>query len=296
MCNKELDELIIKYGILEKAFDHIRVIDPLEHTVLFHNGADSVSTGFHCFELLGKNKVCENCISIRAYHDDKTYTKIEYNKDNVFFIIAIPVDLPDRRVVIEIIINATSSLILETNQGNIYSEMHEVIDKMNNLVLKDSLTGVYNRRYINEKLPEEIKHARNSEKSISIIMVDIDYFKKVNDTYGHLCGDRALKKFAQILSQGLNRTTDWVARFGGEEFLICLPGANNEVAGQIAERLRKKVEKSVITYGNKKFQITASFGINTITPGKHITMNEVLELADGKLYEAKHNGRNRVEK
>jgi diguanylate cyclase (GGDEF)-like protein len=220
---------------------------------------------------------------------------MEYSEKDIYVIIAIPIDLPDRRVVLEIIKNTTNSLILETDNGNIYSEVHELIDKMNNLALKDSLTGIYNRRYINEKLPLEITGAQLTGKDISVIMTDIDFFKRVNDTYGHLCGDRTLKKYAKILSQSLSRDIDWVARFGGEEFLICLPGVSKERAIEVAEKMRSKLENSTLDCGQNKIKITASFGVFTGSPQMKYSMNDMIKYADAKLYEAKNNGRNRVE-
>ncbi|HWT76884.1 MAG TPA: GGDEF domain-containing protein [Mobilitalea sp.] len=295
MVNKEFEELILKYDILEKAFDNIRLVDPAKNRVLDLSGTTTEDTELKCFESLGKNKVCDNCISMRAYHDNRPYVKLEYSMKEIYAVIAIPLDLPDRRVIMEILKNATSSLIMESNQSNIYSEVQELIDKMNNLALKDSLTGIFNRRFINEKLPAEITSTKFSGKNLSIIIADIDYFKKVNDTYGHLCGDRVLKKFAKLISQCLSREEDWLARFGGEEFLICLPGADLKRTAEVAERMRKKIENSQFDCGPYQFKLTSSFGVSTVTPGMNITMEQLMEKADTKLYEAKNNGRNRVE-
>ncbi len=295
MNKKEMEALLVQYGILERAFDYIRLVDPINKVVLDFHGTNSENTNFRCFHYWGKNKVCDNCVSVRAFHDDRTYVKLEYNQNEIYVVTAIPVNLPDRRVAIEIIKNATNSLVLDTQDGHIYTELHELIDKMNNLAMKDSLTNLYNRRYINEKLPIDMANSAISEKSMSIIMADIDFFKKVNDTYGHLNGDQTLKQFAKLLTSGIKRGTDWIARYGGEEFMICLPGASKEKAAEIAENIRQKVEDSNIDCGANQFRITASFGIGTRTPNKVLTMEELIDIADKKLYEAKHNGRNRVE-
>jgi diguanylate cyclase (GGDEF)-like protein len=126
-------------------------------------------------------------------------------------------------------------------------------------------------------------------------MVDIDFFKNVNDTYGHLVGDCTLKSIATTLNRSLKRDNDWVARYGGEEFLICLPGAPLEIAKELAEIIRKKVESTPITSGEQEFFITASFGVSSVTPKSGATITTLIEEADKKLYEAKRNGRNRVE-
>jgi diguanylate cyclase (GGDEF)-like protein len=183
--------------------------------------------------------------------------------------------------------------------GNIYqgsdSEVYDMIDSMNNLALRDPLTGVYNKRYINEKLPINIIAAALSEQEISIIMADIDYFKMVNDNYGHLAGDEILKSFAAILSDCLKRESDWVARFGGEEFLVCLPGASRDKALDIAESMRSKVEAEEFHVKDNNIRITSSFGVASIKPVTGTNTQSLIDCADEKLYAAKNNGRNRVE-
>jgi len=295
MENKDFEALLAEYDILGQAFDNIRMVDPINKVVLDLSEKKAKTTEITCFSFWGKNKVCDNCVSVRAYHDNKTYVKLEYNADDIYIVTAIPVNLPDRRVVVEILKNATNILVLDTQHSNVSTEIRDLIDRMNNLAVKDSLTNLYNRRYINERLPIELANAALLNKRISIIMADIDFFKKVNDTYGHLNGDCTLKQFAQIISAGMKRDTDWIARFGGEEFMICLPSASTEKAKEIAEAIRKKVEESIIDCGEHQFHITASFGISTQQEDQVISMEELIDLADKKLYDAKHNGRNRVE-
>lgn len=295
MYNKELTELMDQFNILEKAYDFIQLIDPVNKKVVnYYNNTSKVSL-HHCYDCWEKNIICDNCISYRAYWDNKTYVKMDYNQDNIFMVTAVPIDLADRRVVIELFKNATDSLVLDNRGANNNTEIHQMIDRMNSLALKDSLTGVYNRRYIDEKLPAILSNAFVSEQNLSVIMADIDNFKIVNDTYGHLTGDCTLKQFAGLLSKCLRRSTDWVSRFGGEEFLICLPGADNKQAAEIAELMRKSIEDHTMDCGEHKFRITSSFGVSTKKSHENISLEELLEEADKKLYEAKHNGRNRVE-
>lgn len=204
-------------------------------------------------------------------------------------------ELANQRIVIELLKNTTD--VMAFGNGN-YSEIYEMIDSMSNLALKDTLTGIYNRRYINEKLPVDLISASLSEQTLSVIMADIDFFKKVNDVYGHLAGDCVLKNFAETLSGCIRRESDWVSRYGGEEFLICLPGAEIEKAKEMAEHMRSAVENNVIRCGEHTVKITASFGISSIkpTPGEPcVSVEKLIECADKKLYTAKNNGRNRVE-
>ena len=161
----------------------------------------------------------------------------------------------------------------------------------------DSLTGCYNRGYLNEVLPREITRALRYKRPFALTMCDIDHFKKINDTYGHQCGDEVLKKLVRSISEVIRADTDWLARYGGEEFLIVLPETRLQNASGMAERLRKNIAKNAIETQEHKIPITASFGVtgfNSANPPQNITSDALIHLADKYLYAAKHQGRNQV--
>lgn len=295
MYNKELTEIMSLSDVFNKAFDNIRLVDPIEKQVIKNHNNKLEDTGIQCYEFWGKNKVCDNCISLRACKDNKTYIKLEYSNGGIYMVIAIPIEVSNRKVVLELLKKATDSLVVDSFDNERVSEIYSMIDNMNYLALNDALTGLYNRRYINENLPINLTNAALAETEISVIMADIDYFKNVNDTFGHLGGDGALKFFAGILSQSLKKENDWVARYGGDEFIICLPGINLTNAIEIAEKIRRNVETSSFAYGENQIKITASFGVVSINSKTVIDINELIESVDKKLYEAKRKGRNRIE-
>lgn len=156
---------------------------------------------------------------------------------------------------------------------------------------KDFLTGLLNRRALNQIFNKHLEISELTGQPSSIIITDIDFFKKINDTYGHLVGDAALKHFANILRESL-RKSDYIFRIGGEEFLILLPNTPKEEAKRIAENLRQKVATTPLEYENLRINITASFGITEFRNHQHV--EEVIKDADEKLYIAKREGRNRV--
>ena len=161
----------------------------------------------------------------------------------------------------------------------------------------DSLTGCYNRGHLNELLPREIKRALRYKHPLALAMCDIDHFKKVNDTYGHQCGDEVLKLFVQSITDLIRADTDWLARYGGEEFLLVLPETNLENAYGLAERLRKHIAQKIIATEEDKVSITASFGVtgfDASTSSNNITAETLINKADKYLYEAKKQGRNKV--
>lgn len=159
--------------------------------------------------------------------------------------------------------------------------------------LRDPLTKLYNKRYLMERLDSELKFARRHETSISLLMLDIDHFKKVNDTFGHLAGDKVLEHLAVVLVKAV-RNEDVVARFGGEELAIVLRAIPIDQAAQLAERLRKLVEATVIEHGERRLQATVSVGVAAYPITRAETAEQLLEAADQALYRAKHAGRNRV--
>ncbi|MDM8526084.1 diguanylate cyclase [Desulfococcaceae bacterium HSG8] len=163
------------------------------------------------------------------------------------------------------------------------------------LSVTDPLTKAYNRRYLNKNLPLALRHAFRYEHPLSIIICDIDYFKKVNDRYGHQAGDRVLEEFSRYLMQAVRKGTDWVTRYGGEEFLVVLPETNLKGGYRAAERYRHLISKKTILYQKEKINITASFGVACAYPsedGEEVKMESLIEAADRCLYQAKEDGRN----
>jgi diguanylate cyclase (GGDEF)-like protein len=152
----------------------------------------------------------------------------------------------------------------------------------------DELTGLMNRRELNLRAPELINQAKRYTHNIALLMIDIDHFKKINDAYGHLEGDRVLKALGQKL-QKFGRQTDLIARFGGEEFILLLPDTNKNDAKTFAQRLHQLISGIEVNHT----PVTVSIGI-TMTDGSH-SLNDLTNQADGALYEAKKNGRNKTE-
>ncbi len=173
-------------------------------------------------------------------------------------------------------------------------------ERLQYLGLIDPLTGVNNRRFFDQRLIEEITSAIREQEEISCLFIDIDHFKRINDTYGHQSGDIILKEVAQIIRE-LLRTTDVVARYGGEEFTVLLANKGQQKAMEIAGRIRETIEKQTFMVSDgEKITITTSIGINTLNTDEHDgEINTIaalfVERADRALYQAKNNGRNRIE-
>jgi diguanylate cyclase (GGDEF)-like protein/PAS domain S-box-containing protein len=164
------------------------------------------------------------------------------------------------------------------------------------LSYRDSLTGVANRRMFDTLYPVEWAKARVTGEPLSLVVIDIDYFKQYNDHYGHVQGDECLRRVAQALDAGASRSRDLCARFGGEEFILLLPATDEAAARNVADRCRKLLTQKDIPHARSGVGrvVTVSLGVGTIVPGAQDDSNVFLDRVDRRLYQAKSAGRDRV--
>ena len=181
---------------------------------------------------------------------------------------------------------------LEKSVADRTRELQEANARLERLAVTDGLTGVYNHRRFQEGLASELLRSARTGRPVSVLMADVDLFKKVNDAMGHPAGDELLRRLAGVLNSAL-RGTDLLARYGGEEFAALLPETSKTVAGQVAERMRAAVEAELNADGRWTQKITISVGVATY-PDDGKTGEQALSAADEALYVAKHQGRNRV--
>jgi len=193
-------------------------------------------------------------------------------------------------------------LMIVANRGN--REYWDALENEHLLELKsdelvrlsntDVLTGLYNRRYFNQALELEWKRCSRDNSVLSVIIFDIDHFKKINDTFGHQAGDEYLTRLAAALDSVFKRDYDVVARYGGEEFIVLLPGITGENAWQLAEEARENIESMTLRYQDKDITTTISAGIMCCVPDYNVSSDYIVSCADHALYQAKQTGRNKV--
>jgi len=194
-----------------------------------------------------------------------------------------------------------AELFARLNTGTRILELEKSLKNANEeikiLSITDPLTFVYNRGYLNEHLPHEMERAKRYGHNLSVVLCDIDFFKRVNDEYGHQAGDDVLKAFARRLIGSVRNDVDWVARYGGEEFLIVLSETDIKGAMILAERLRNEISKKAFKTHGGTLNITASFGVtgwNKRNQDNKISSDVMINRVDQYLYQAKNGGRNMV--
>lgn len=292
-----MEEVRERLSIFPNLYDYMRIVDPINKRVVKTNyDNDTVEYLVEyleeaCYGYWNKNEFCENCISMRAYIQNDTCVKIEYKGKSIIFIIATPVKYNGETFILEIIKDISKNTV---NSG-ILNDSAEAVDFLlkgiNYKLLRDELTGIYNRRYMSERLPVDIGKCVLEKTPLSIIMADIDFFKNINDTYGHVIGDRVLRDFAAFLAENIDQNTSWAARYGGEEFIIVMNNTNIHAAYEMAEKIRKELEQKVFIYEDIHIKITSSFGVHCIE-GKNNGVDDLINEADKNLYKAKQSGRN----
>lgn len=174
--------------------------------------------------------------------------------------------------------------------GNIIETLY--YEEIHKMAIMDGLTGLFNKRYFMENLDKEISRARRHKRELSVIIFDIDHFKDVNDTFGHLAGDHILKELSEVIKSRVRRE-EVVARYGGEEIIVLIPETSVDDAVKLAEQIRKRVDEHEFRFSSKRIRITISGGVAEAEEADYEIM-PFIHLADERLYEAKNAGRNLV--
>ena len=198
--------------------------------------------------------------------------------------------LPKNRIGEESLLRVLNNTL---EKARLKREIKNAQEKIAMMSIRDELTRLYNRRYFNEVVEKEVSRAMRYKTDLVLCMIDLDYFKKINDTYGHLAGDMTLSEIAGMLKKCV-RQSDLCCRYGGEEFTVIMTNTDIKGAVKVSERFRKMVAHRLFQYNSSKFHCTVSVGIAAFNPELKQSSTELLEAADYALYKAKAQGRNRV--
>ncbi|MBL8270399.1 diguanylate cyclase [Steroidobacter sp.] len=236
------------------------------------------------------------CRALRSKERGYTYTILLTSRDAIEHLVAGLQSGADDYLIKPVV---EPELIARLNTGRrivtLERSLRAANEENRRLSITDPLTGVHNRRFLMEQLPREIDRAARYGRQLAAIMCDVDFFKRINDTHGHLTGDEVLRWFGNALKTGV-RTSDWIARYGGEEFVIVLPETNVGNAATAAEHLRKHIAEQPFRNGEQEFTVSASFGVSgwrdKVPQGA--TLDTLMARCDAGVYASKAAGRNRI--
>ncbi len=236
---------------------------------------------------------------LTAYRGDQRFASLMPEDPAIAVVLAVPLIQNRRRIGVVAVVNPRHGRPFtkeeQTLAATLASQASVTIEntRLYNMAIYDGLTSLHDRRYFDIWLRKEFDRARRYRSRLSLVMIDVDHFKSVNDTYGHQCGDLVLKQLAGVVRDSI-RSVDLGARYGGEEFAVILPETDHDGAMLFAERLRARIEETPIRWDASCFPITLSGGVATLDPDLVKSPAEFIEMADKALYESKQTGRNRI--
>ncbi|MCM0650143.1 GGDEF domain-containing protein [Clostridium swellfunianum] len=295
MNRQVIEDITNRLASFKNFYDYLRIVDPINKTAWQVDKLEGSEVKSLCYGLWEKDMMCSNCVSVRAFNENDTFVKLEYKGGKIYLITASPFTLNDRTYIVELLKDITKNNSLIDTKVSDIAKTNKILDKLNCLVITDELTGLYNKRYINERLPADIHSSYTQSEPITVIMGDIDFFKNINDNYGHVAGDKILKELGTLLISSVRSSTDWVARYGGEEFLIALNNTSIEKARVAAEKIRTIVENYEFCLNGNKVKLSVSLGVCCLNEeGEEVCAESLINCADKNLYKAKRTGRNKV--
>lgn len=282
-----------KLSDFQDLYTHIRIVDPAtKRTIQPKDAEPSIEPGY-CYSFWQKNAQCANCVTMKANIERRSFVKIEFKEDKIYIVQAVPTILDGEQVIIELLKDITEIGIFIGDYKNSVTEVQDIIRTLNEKLLLDDLTGIYNRRFIDTRLPADLLNCESLGLPLSVAIIDVDHFKQVNDTYGHSVGDQLLRELSQLIAESIRSHEDWIARYGGEEFLLVLKKIGRDHTILALEKLRRKIEEHVFCPEKHKIRITCSFGARVIY-NELLSNDDIIEQVDKCLYEAKRTGRNKV--
>lgn len=282
-----LEKLEEQFSFFHKMYDIVRIVDPVCKKVLQIRALKPMDTDSVCHDFWKKDKMCENCVSIRSHQEGKNFMKMEYSGDTVMLVTAIPVKTEERPVVLELLRDVTETMLMGRGFQYEGEKFHHVIDEMNDLIVKDPLTALYNRRFLDERLPVEIIQSIIQQKPLTAVLLDIDRLKVANDQYGHVVGDAIIKDLANILKLDEYEKEHWAVRYGGDEFVLILPGSTKEEAEQLMVSITDQIAKLIINTKAGAIKASASYGIYTMQD-EQLTAKEFIAKVDETMYANKN--------
>lgn len=279
-------------NILDNVFVIQRIVDPKHKKIITLDNDIKIDNNHKCFEFWKTGSACCNCISMRALNENSSFSKLEYVDEKLYMVISAPINVEGDVYIVELIKDVTNDTMFSTYTNKTVNELKSEINKLNMLIVTDELTNIFNRRYLDEHLPSLLKNLSLPDFSVSLIMLDIDKFKNINDTYGHLCGDFIIKEVASLLDSYIKNFGGWACRYGGDEFIAVVENKSENETYALINNFKTFIGTREFLYENNKINITCSFGVSYLN-NENITFNDALNLVDSKLYKAK-NSRNSV--
>lgn len=280
-------------SVFKRLYDVIRVVDPLKKEVIFSNDNNNIGKNHQCYSLWNRNEFCTNCISMRAYINNDSFIKVEYDRDKIFLMTAVPICIDGYTYIAEILKDITNNGSVLHKIDKDCCQIGAFINSMNKQSVMDKQTGLCNKRYIKERLPVDINYSKINGLQLSIIMAEIDCFEKLDEVDGQVIEQNFLADFSNIITKSIKSSTDWAGRYGERKFVIVLNNTNLKNAYIVAEKIKNQLENHIFQYNGVTINIASSFGVYSAIDNDLDSL-DLLSKVEKNLYLAKLGGQNRI--
>ncbi len=283
---KDLESVLKGESSLNQIFDNNRIVYVDNHTICKYINGKVIRTKEKCYSIWEQDEICTNCTSHQAFIEQKQMVKLQYFKNNILLVISLPIFINEAPYVLELIKDITDSMIFHDSIHHENYELRNLINRLNIISEKDPFTDLFNKKYIDKQIKEDIRNAKEKKESYVLALIDIDNFKNVNDTYGHIYGDIVIKDIVSIIHKYTGGRDCWAARYGGDEFLLVFRNETYENVQSCCKFITNDINSNSYSRDNKRFQITVSIGIYQFDPQRD-TYETLIDNVDTKMYEDK---------
>mgnify|MGYP000692618523 CR=1 FL=1 len=286
----EFELLVDKIKAFDKMYDCMRIVDPINKEVLEIKEGQLRKIKSFCYKIWHNDYVCENCISSRACLSNEIIVKVDLSGNQIYMMVAIPIKINGKSLSLELFKDVTMGFLIESRSSKNNKSLFDLIKSINQFAVRDKVTGLYDRRYIYERLPADIIKASIENKQVSIIFLDLNFYKKDNN-YDLKELDSILRELAEKLKQIMN-IYSWAVRYERDKFLLVIPNVsayecdNIENVQIFIENLIEKILENKFLLSNKEIEINPSYGIYNIPKGnKNLDIDEIINKARKNLKE-----------
>lgn len=270
-----------------QCFDLYRIVDPLTFEIFEYRGGTLIKQPGVCYTLWKRSGPCHNCSSRRAITINEQVMKLEHLDDRIILVVSFPIELCGGRYVLELAKDVTNSLIINDNYHNNYRDILAMISEFNDLAVRDSFTGLYNKRFIEQELEQNVKQAIAEQSPLTAAIVDIDHFKSVNDTYGHNAGDTVILTIVSYFQKMIHEKDAWIGRLGGDEFLLVFPGCSYEQIAPLCQSIAEKASAHTYEKNGETFFVSISIGVKEFSHCEDHDFMGFLDCVDQEMYRVK---------
>ena len=281
--NYKMEQIQALISEMSQLFDVVRLVDPISMTVYTLEDGQLHAQPDSCYHVWNKTDRCENCVSARCFMERERYSKFEFIDNDIYHVVAQPVEVDGERYVLEVVTASHDNVLLSAFGNNAFVDR---ITTFNHKVYTDDLTGLSNRRFLDERLDILIERASHEGTPLSVVMMDIDDFKNINDGLGHLAGDKALAQVAAALREALAPTSeDILARYGGDEFIAVLQNVDEA-------ELERRLRAIPVIKVDDDLEVTFSIGAYYQEKAENLDAKSLIQRADRAMYGVKASGKN----